>query len=169
MLAVTVLLTASLAIAGTEAKERPPAPQRKAHKSAHNSRKAKPRPHGQQAIDGDRARQIQDALAREHYLSGTPSGVWDSSTEEALRRYQSDHGWQTRTVPDSRALIRLGLGPGREHLLNPESAMTSGPQIAREDAVAVSTASAGPTAPSAVPDHLSPSAPDASPAGAPTR
>jgi len=31
-------------------------------------------------------------------------------------------------VPDARALIRLGLGPDHEHLLNPESAMTTQPQ-----------------------------------------
>jgi hypothetical protein len=44
-----------------------------------------------------------------------------------MRRYQSDHGWQTKEVPDSRALISLGLGPSHAHLLNPESAMTTGP------------------------------------------
>jgi hypothetical protein len=30
-------------------------------------------------------------------------------------------------VPDSRALIKLGLGPDHQHLLNPESAMTTAP------------------------------------------
>jgi hypothetical protein len=29
----------------------------------------------------------------------------------AMRQYQSDHGWQTKLTPDSRALISLGLGP----------------------------------------------------------
>ena len=29
---------------------------------------------------------------------------------------------------DRRALIKLGLGPDHEHLLNPESAMTTTPQ-----------------------------------------
>jgi hypothetical protein len=28
-----------------------------------------------------------------------------------MRQYQSDHGWQTKLMPDSRALISLGLGP----------------------------------------------------------
>jgi hypothetical protein len=41
-----------------------------------------------------------------------------------MKRYQADHGWQSKTTPDSRALIRLGLGPNHDHLLNPESAMT---------------------------------------------
>ena len=82
---------------------------------------------GQQKIDAQRARQIQEALIREHYLSGTPSGAWDSSTQEAMERYQADNGWQSKTTPDARALIKLGLGPDNEHLLNPESAMTSQP------------------------------------------
>jgi hypothetical protein len=84
---------------------------------------------GQQAIDDQRAQQIQEALIREHYMSGDPSGKWDDATQQALQRYQADQGWQSKTVPDSRALIRLGLGPDHEHLLNPESAMTSEPQL----------------------------------------
>ena len=79
---------------------------------------------GQQAIDSDRAREIQEALIRKHYLDGEPSGRWDAATEAALRKFQGDQGWQTKTVPDSRALIRLGLGPSKDGLLNPESAMT---------------------------------------------
>jgi hypothetical protein len=82
---------------------------------------------GQQAIDPDRAREIQTALIREHYMQGEPSGSWDSATQTAMRRYQADQGWQSKTIPDSRALIKLGLGPRHDHLLNPESAMTAGP------------------------------------------
>jgi hypothetical protein len=82
---------------------------------------------GQQAIDSQRTRQIQQALIREHYLEGQPSGKWDGATQAAMQRYQADQGWQTKTTPDSRALIRLGLGPSHDHLLNPESAMTTAP------------------------------------------
>lgn len=77
--------------------------------------------HGQQKIDSDRAREIQTALIREKYLDGEPSGNWDAQTKEAMVRYQADHGWQTKMLPDSRALIALGLGPKHENLLNPES------------------------------------------------
>jgi hypothetical protein len=28
-----------------------------------------------------------------------------------MTKVQSDNGWQTKLVPDSRALIKLGLGP----------------------------------------------------------
>lgn len=96
-------------------------------RTLHHKRARKHRVRGQKAIDGDRVRQIQEALIREHYLKGEPSGKWDDSTQAALRHYQSDQGWQNKTVPDSRALIRLGLGPDTEHLLNPESAMTASP------------------------------------------
>ena len=81
--------------------------------------------HGQQTVDTRRTSQIQQALIRSHYLDGEPSGAWDSRTQEALRRYQAANGWQSKVVPDSRALIKLGLGPSTDKLLNPESAMTS--------------------------------------------
>lgn len=80
---------------------------------------------GQQKMDSDRARQVQEALIREHYLTGDPSGVWDQRSQDAMIRFQAANGWQTKVVPDSRALIKLGLGPKQDHLLNPESAMTS--------------------------------------------
>lgn len=81
--------------------------------------------HGQQAVDGRRTEQIQQALIQSHYLDGEPSGAWDAKTQEALRRYQAANGWQSKVVPDSRALIKLGLGPNNDKLLNPDSAMTS--------------------------------------------
>jgi hypothetical protein len=42
-----------------------------------------------------------------------------------MQRYQADQGWQAKTTPDARALIKLGLGPSHDHLLNPESSMTT--------------------------------------------
>jgi hypothetical protein len=99
-----------------------------------NSKK-KPGGRGQQKIDPERAEQIQEALIREHYLAGEPAGTWNQASEDALRRYQADHGWQSKTVPDSRALISLGLGPSHDHLLNPESAMTTGPEVSHRAAV----------------------------------
>ncbi|HEY6302900.1 MAG TPA: peptidoglycan-binding domain-containing protein [Terriglobales bacterium] len=92
-------------------------------KSAHGKKVSKKR--GQQVIDSERAREIQTALIREHYMEGQPSGAWDSVTQAAMQRYQADQGWQSKTTPDARALIKLGLGPNHDHLLNPESAMTS--------------------------------------------
>jgi peptidoglycan hydrolase-like protein with peptidoglycan-binding domain len=57
-----------------------------------------------------RATQIQSALIRSGYLSGEPSGHWDAETQAAMEKLQGDNGWQTKLVPDSRAIIKLGLG-----------------------------------------------------------
>ncbi len=97
------------------------------------SRKKSARARGQQKIDSERAQAIQEALIREHYLTGEPTGTWNQASEDAMRRYQADHGWQSKTVPDSRALIKLGLGPSKDHLLNPESAMTTVPDRQRTE------------------------------------
>jgi flagellar biosynthesis GTPase FlhF len=96
------------------------------------TRVAVSRPRGQHGIDGDRAREIQEALIREHYLDGEATGVWDSRTRDAMLRFQNANGWQTRIVPDSRALIMLGLGPKHADVLNPESVSDSIPRSARE-------------------------------------
>jgi len=82
---------------------------------------------GQQSIESARTREIQEALIRARYLDGEPSGSFDERTKSALRRLQGDNGWQTKVVPDSRALIKLGLGPTHEGLLNPESAVLGSP------------------------------------------
>jgi len=121
------------------------------------------RTRGQQKMEPERVQAIQEALIREHYLTGDASGKWDSVSEEAMRRYQADHGWQTKEVPDSRALIKLGLGPSKDRLLNPESAMTTGPDAPRAaagdpaaDGSAAKGGSAGKNGPVAAP--ASPSA-----------
>ena len=62
-------------------------------------------------MDAERATQIQNALIKQGYLAGEPSGVWDPQTIAAMQKLQSDNGWQTKITPDSRALIKLGLGP----------------------------------------------------------
>src|SRR5581483_7008627 len=112
-----------------------------------SSKKKSTRARGQQQIDPGRAQEIQQALVREHYLSDDQaSGGWNQASEEAMRKYQADHGWQSKTVPDSRALISLGLGPSRDHLLNPESAMTTVPEHPKPQAVPATSNSADPVA-----------------------
>jgi hypothetical protein len=59
----------------------------------------------------DRATQIQTALIKQGYLTGEPTGRWDEQTVSAMQKLQGDNGWQTKITPDSRALIKLGLGP----------------------------------------------------------
>jgi hypothetical protein len=74
--------------------------------------------HGQQAIDPARVTEIQQALIREHYLTAEANGKWDASTVDAMQRYQADQGWQTKIMPDSRALKKLGLGPDYSNAIN---------------------------------------------------
>jgi hypothetical protein len=87
------------------------------HKLSHSRHKPR-RARGQQAIDQDRVMQIQQALVREHYLTADPNGDWDSTTVAAMQKYQADHGWQTKLMPDPRALKSLGLGPDYSTALN---------------------------------------------------
>jgi peptidoglycan hydrolase-like protein with peptidoglycan-binding domain len=81
------------------------------HKQLARHVTAKPKFQTQRAMDDDRAAQIQSALIRSGYLSGAPTGHWDTESEAAMQKLQGDNGWQTKLVPDSRALIKLGLGP----------------------------------------------------------
>jgi peptidoglycan hydrolase-like protein with peptidoglycan-binding domain len=115
----------------------------KAHKASSKRRK---KPRGQLKIESTRAQEIQEALIREHYLNGEATGKWDDATEAALRRFQADNGWQSKLVPDSRALIKLGLGPSTDHLLNPESAMTTVPTAPRSEPVPATSHAPAPTA-----------------------
>lgn len=135
-----LVLSALLAFGASFAVARPA--QKKTGSSKHHTssrhrrgRKTSWKRKGQQRIDADRTREIQQALIREKYLSGEPTGVWDSRSQAAMTRYQADNGWQSKVTPDSRALIKLGLGPdySKEQLLNPP---------AKSDAVAANAASA---------------------------
>lgn len=83
--------------------------------------------HGQRTIGEERTREIQSALIREHYMTGEPSGVWDADSKDAMMRFQEANGWQTKVTPDSRALIKLGLGPDHKDLLNPDTAVVASP------------------------------------------
>jgi len=97
---------------------------------ARSSRRAVPkshRLHGQQSIEPARVTEIQQALIREHYLTAEASGKWDSTTELAMQKYQSDQGWQTKLMPDSRALKKLGLGPDYSSAINAKDASFSAP------------------------------------------
>ena len=94
--------------------------QTSARRRRGGSRKGAWKRKGQQVILPERAREIQEALIREHYLSGEANGKWDARTEAAMVKYQADNGWQSKVTPDSRALIKLGLGPNysKEKMLN---------------------------------------------------
>ncbi len=100
--------------------------------TASSTRNRKTRPgksRGQQSIDSDRVTQIQHALIREQYLSGDPTGSWDAQTQAAMQKYQADHGWQTRLIPDARAIKTLGLGPDYSTAINAAGASFNPPRV----------------------------------------
>ena len=39
-----------------------------------------------------------------------------------MQKYQADQGWQTKLMPDSRALKKLGLGPDYSNAINAKTA-----------------------------------------------
>jgi hypothetical protein len=80
----------------------------------HKRSKSAAKPAGQRGIDDVRATQIQTSLIKSGYLSGQASGHWDAQTEAAMQKFQEDNGWQTKLIPDSRAIIKLGLGPAQD-------------------------------------------------------
>ena len=106
---------------------RSPTSGQQTHRSRSVTGKRYHRTRGQQAIAPDRVMQIQQALIREHYLSGEATGKWDSTTVAAMQKYQSDQGWQTKLMPDSRALKKLGLGPDYSNALNAKDSSFSDP------------------------------------------
>lgn len=102
----------------------------KAHKLSHTKPVTAHRTRGQQGIDTERATQIQQALIREHYMTGEASGSWDADTISAMQKYQADHGWQTKLTPDARALKTLGLGPDYSGAINAHGANFAPPPAA---------------------------------------
>ncbi len=114
------------------------------HHTSYSSRHYKSRHHhstitGQRVMDSSRATEIQQALIQAHYLNGSPTGQWDADTQAAMVKFQSDNGWQTKITPDSRALIKLGLGPKQD----------AGEYAARP--TGISEMSSGATAPNGTP------------------
>jgi len=99
---------------------------RTSHRAAPKSPKSH-KVHGQQSIEPGRVTEIQQALIREHYLNKGADGQWDATTLAAMQKYQADHGWQTKVMPDSRALKKLGLGPDYSNAINAKTATFADP------------------------------------------
>jgi hypothetical protein len=98
--------------------------------AAHGTRKGKPKarkPRGQLAMEPGRVTEIQQALIRAHYLSGEANGKWDERTRATMQKYQADQGWQTKLMPDARALKKLGLGPDYSNAINAKNATFAEP------------------------------------------
>jgi peptidoglycan hydrolase-like protein with peptidoglycan-binding domain len=120
---VTISALASLLLVATALPAATPKVRR--GPTAPRASKLKPAPKAktQSGISPERATQIQTALIREGYLTGAPSGTWDAQSQAAMEKLQADNGWQTKLVPDARALNKLGLGANSV----PETVAAKGP------------------------------------------
>ena len=65
---------------------------------------------GQAAPTADRVDQIQGALSKNGAYAGEPSGKWDDSTVEAMKKFQAAHGLNPSGKMDALTLQKLGLG-----------------------------------------------------------
>lgn len=115
-LASSLLLAAGLGVFADSAKGQNSAAQKHASSSPRksrgkkSSRRSRRRERGQKAPTPDRISEIQQALAKDGSYTGTPSGKWDDSTQEALRKFQETHGLNPTGKLDARSLQQLGLG-----------------------------------------------------------
>ena len=116
-LASSLLLAAGLGVFSDSVKAHSPAAKKPAGsaagKSSHSrksSKSSRRRERGQKAPTPDRISEIQQALAKDGSYTGTPSGKWDDSTQEALRKFQEAHGLTPTGKLDARSLQQLGLG-----------------------------------------------------------
>ncbi len=84
--------------------------KKRSGKSGKSSSRRGKRVKGQAAPTVDRVNEIQGALAKNGAYSGTPSGKWDDSTVEAMKKFQSTHGLSPTGKMDALTLQKLGLG-----------------------------------------------------------
>jgi hypothetical protein len=104
-----ILAMAMPALAVSHARRGPTSPV-----PANKHSKTTPKKTAQASIQPQRAAELQTALIKSGYLTGQPSGTWDAPSMAAMQKLQADNGWQTKIVPDSRAIIKLGLGPAHD-------------------------------------------------------
>ena len=84
--------------------------KKRSGKSGKSSSRRGKRVKGQAAPTVDRVNEIQGALAKNGAYSGTPSGKWDDSTVEAMKKFQSTHRLSPTGKMDALTLQKLGLG-----------------------------------------------------------
>jgi len=79
-------------------------------KSSAKGKKSSRRQPGQKTPTTDRINEIQTALAKDGSFTGTPSGKWDDSTVDAMKKFQVAHGLNPSGRLDAPTLQKLGLG-----------------------------------------------------------
>jgi peptidoglycan hydrolase-like protein with peptidoglycan-binding domain len=85
-------------------------PTSKSAKSKKSSSHKSKRVRGQAAPTPERINEIQSALTRQGTYTGEPTGKWDDSTSEAMKKFQSARGLNPTGKYDALTLQKLGLG-----------------------------------------------------------
>lgn len=62
-------------------------------------------------IQPSRVQEIQEALAKAGFFHDKPDGDWGSSTRDAMKQFQEQHGFAPTGLPEAKPLMLLGLGP----------------------------------------------------------
>jgi murein L,D-transpeptidase YcbB/YkuD len=119
LLALSLLIAAGLGVFAAAAKVQSPSPKKSTvPKTGHaghgrkSARRSRTRERGQKAPTPDRISEIQQALAKDGSYAGKPTGKWDDSTAEAIKKFQESHGLTPTGKLDARTLQQLGLGSG---------------------------------------------------------
>jgi peptidoglycan hydrolase-like protein with peptidoglycan-binding domain len=83
---------------------------KKSSKTRKSSTRKSNRVKGQAAPTPDRVNDIQGALAKNGAYTGSPTGKWDDSTVEAMKKFQASHGLNPTGKMDALTLQKLGFG-----------------------------------------------------------
>ena len=101
---------------------------KKSGNSAHrtkSSKRSKRRERGQKAPTPDRISEIQQALAKDGSYGGKPNGKWDTSTVDAMKKFQESHGLNPSGKLDAKTLQHLGLGSQTTGVAAPQPPVSS--------------------------------------------
>jgi peptidoglycan hydrolase-like protein with peptidoglycan-binding domain len=116
-LALTLLVAAGMGVSGAAAAGQAAASakssSRKAGARTHHAkstRKTTRRERGQKVPAPERISEIQTALARDGSFGGKPTGKWDASTVDAMKKFQEAHSLNPSGRLDAKTLQKLGLG-----------------------------------------------------------
>jgi peptidoglycan hydrolase-like protein with peptidoglycan-binding domain len=108
--AAVLLMSATPRVSARSAATTQSSPRTRKTISSKSKKKTKPKVHGQTAPTPDRIREIQTALNREGALDREPTGKWDDTTTDAMKKFQGNHGLNPTGKIDAGTLNKLGLG-----------------------------------------------------------
>lgn len=140
-LALTLFVAAGMGVSAAAAKGQGSTPSKSAvapgakRHHAKSTKKTTRRERGQKAPAPERISEIQTALAKDGSYSGKPTGKWDASSVDAMKKFQEAHGLNPSGKLDAKTLQKLGLGSQTAGVAPPmpqvsSSSLTTGPSPA---------------------------------------